>query len=278
MEYLRGWRALRNDPQWMGKVGIASLLQFVPVLGPIVGIGWNALMLRRAVSGQDAPLPRLELDLDYLKELLNVGFKGFLAQLLWSVPLYLVGVVSFCCMYAGMGGMMAMVAAGGAAGGEAGAGVGVLGSLCLMVALLGLYFGVVMVVVMPMQIAVLRAELTDDLNAATRIKEVLDHTKMLWKELVKGFFVMTMLGALAGAVSLLTLYIGLIPCIVILRVIHSYWRAELYQVYLQKGGQPLPVGPLDVGGGPPPAGGPPAPQPGPQAPQNGGWGGPPAQF
>jgi hypothetical protein len=281
MEYLRGWRALRNDPQWMGKVGVASLIilsaMCIPVVGQIVIIGWNALMLRRAVSGQDTPLPRMEFDFDYLSKLLNVGFKGFLAQLLWSLPLYVFGFGSVCCIYAGMGGAFSLVAAGGAAGGEAGAAGGMLGALCMMVAFFVIYFAVLIAVVMPMQIAILRAEITDDVNAAMRLKEVFDTTKMLWKELAKGFFVMWLLGIAASFVAIFTLYIGLFPCIVILSVIQAYWRAELYQAYLQKGGQPLPIGPLDVEGGDMANVQPGQPQqPGQQPP--GQWGGPPPQF
>ena len=75
MEYLRGWRAMRQDPQWTNKVLIASVLALsamcIPVFGQLVLTGWAALMLRRAVSGQDSPLPRMDFDFDYFMKLLN---------------------------------------------------------------------------------------------------------------------------------------------------------------------------------------------------------------
>lgn len=253
MDYLRGWRALRNDPQWVGKILTATVVLLtamcIPVVGQIVLIGWMALMLRRAVSGQDTPLPRMDFDFDYLSKLLNVGFKGFLAQLLWSLPLYLLGFAWACCFYAGMLGMGGFMAAGAASGGEAGAGLGALGSLCMMGGLFLAWFVMIFAVAMPMQIAIIRAELTDDVNAALRFKEVIEMTKMLWKELLVGFFVMSLIGMVATFGGMLLLFVGMYPAMIIMMVIQAYWRAELYQAYLKKGGQPLAIGPLDVEGG-----------------------------
>ena len=113
MEYLRGWRAMRQDPEWLKKIGVGALVTLsgmcIPIVGQIVLVGWTSLILRRAVSGVDAPLPRLDLDFDYLSKLLNVGFKGFLARLLWSLPVVVLVMGSFCCIYIAMGGA-AMVA------------------------------------------------------------------------------------------------------------------------------------------------------------------------
>lgn len=255
MDYLRGWRALRSDPGWVGKVLTATVIfltaMCIPVVGQIVLIGWSALMLRRAVSGQDTPLPRLDFDFDYLSKLLNVGFKGFLAQLLWSLPLYLLGFAWACCFYAGMIGVGGFMAAGASAGGEAGAGVGALGSLCMMGGLFLAWFAIILAVAMPMQVAMIRAELTDDVNAALKFKEVIEMTKMLWRELLVGFFVLGLIGMVAVFGGMLLLFVGVYPATVVVMVIQAYWRAELYQAYLQKGGQPLPIGPLDVPGGDP---------------------------
>ncbi len=250
MEYLRGWRAMRQDPQWMGKVGVGTLLVLsamcIPVVGQVVLLGWSSLMLRRAVSGVDAPMPRLELDFDYLGKLLNVGFKGFLARLLWSLPAMLIGMVCGCGMYVAMGGAVAAVGVGASAGGDVGAGLGGLGAICVMFGAFALFWVVIVAVSMPMQVAMLRAELSDDVNLAMRFKDVMAMTRLLAKELIVGYFVMSAIGMVGALFGLITLYIGLFPVIVVLTIIQTYYSAELYKVYLQKGGQPLPIGPLDV--------------------------------
>lgn len=238
MEHLRGWRALRQDPDWLKKLVIAGVIMLVPIVGPIVVTGWTSLMLRRAVSGQDGPLPRLDFDFDYLGKLLNTGFKGFLAQLLWSLPMVAVLMATYCCFYIAMIGAMA-----GLRGNEDMMGVVMI---CMIGGMMLVYMVLALAAVMPMVVAMLRAELTDDVAPAMRLKDVFAMTRMMAKELVVGQFILMLVGVAAMIFSLLTCYLGLLPAMAALQVIHAYWRAELYQRYLAMGGEPLAVGPLDV--------------------------------
>lgn len=238
MQHLRGWRALRQDPDWLKKLVIAGVISLVPIVGPIVITGWTSLMLRRAVSGQDTPLPRLDFDFDYLGKLLNTGFKGFLAQLLWSLPMMAVLMATFCCFYIAMFGMAA-----GLRGDEDAMG---LGMVCLVGGLMIVYPVLAIAAGLPMVVAILRAELTDDVAPAMRFKDVFAMTRLMAKELIVGQLVLLLVGVVAMIFSVVTLYLGLLPAMAALQVIHAYWRAELYKSYLEKGGEPLVVGPLDV--------------------------------
>lgn len=255
MEYLRGWRAIKSDPEGFRKVGMGALMvlcgMFIPVAGPLllqmVLLGWASLMLRRAVSGQDAPLPRLEFDIDYLKLLIEDGFKAFLVRLIWSLPMTAIIMASMCCMYAAMFGMMATAGVGAQAGGEVGAGIGGLAGMCMM---LGFWFALVVllqVVQMPLHMALIRVELTGDLNQGMRFKEVLDMTKMVFKELFFGQLVMGFIGFGCVLTGELMCFVGLFPAVIVMHVLMTFWHAEVYKVYLSKGGEPLPVGPLAVG-------------------------------
>lgn len=239
MQYLRGWRALRQDPRWTAKILIGSVLLLVPLVGPIVLSGWRALMLRRAVSGQDAPLPRLDFDMEYLKQLLMTGFKGFVVQLLWSLPLVVV-FLGGCLGCA----ISAFVAGAGAIAGDA------LGGLAVLCA--GLAFGVIALVLlilvsMPFQIAVLRAELTDDLDSAMRFKDVFAMTRVMAKELIVGQVVLGLLTVLVFLpFAVFTVGLGVYPANVVRQIVSVYWLAQIYERYREKGGEPLALGPLDV--------------------------------
>ena len=258
MQYLRGWTALRNDPNWVRVLTMGSALIlcgfFVPIVGPLllqlVLTGWTTLILRRAVSGQDSPLPRLDFDFSYLGKLVEEGVKGWLAALLWRMPMTFVMFASICCMYVGMGVMVSGgMAAGGAAGGEAGAGLGGLAAMCGIFAMMFVYIGLIQIMQMPVHMAYIRAEITGDLNQAMRFKDVMDMTKLMFKELFFGQIVMTFIsfGLVLGGE--LMCFIGLFPAMVVLNLIMTFWHAELYRVYLEKGGEPLPIGPLTVEGG-----------------------------
>lgn len=287
MEYLKGARVLRDDPEWMSKTFLAGLAAFVPVIGRIALIGWSSLILRRAISGQDSPLPRFDLDFDYLGKLLTVGFKGFLASILWSLPIVGLVMVGYCCFYGGVMVMMGGMVAAGEAGGEGGAVAGGIVSLVLGLTFLAVMIVAVMVISMLLIVGVTRAEIADDINVSLRFKETWAMTRMLFKELFIGFIVLYFAALLGSFVGFLTLCLGYPLVIGALAVIGAHYRAELYKVYLQKGGQPLPMGPLAVPGGDAalvqapgqpaqPQGG--APQPQGQPPQGGGWGPPPSQF
>jgi len=236
----------------MSKVGIGCVLvlsgMIIPVVGQVALLGWTSLALRRAVQGQDSPLPRLDFDFNYLGKLLGIGFKGFLARLIWSLPIMAIAMLFFCCAYAGMGAAVAGLSGGGNHSGDDGAVLGLVMTIVMLVMYL-LLFVVIMLLSLPIQIAMLRAELTDELNSAMKFGEVLAMTRMLLGDLIKGMIVMMLIGMAVGFVGVATCYIGLFPGVVVMAVIQTYWMAEIYKVYLQKGGTPLQVGPLDVEGG-----------------------------
>jgi hypothetical protein len=102
---------------------------------------------------------------------------------------------------------------------------------------------------LPLNIATLRAELTDDIGSAMRMKDVFAMTRLMMKELIVGQIVMMMLGfGVMLPFGLITLGLGLYPAAIVMQVVQAYWLAEVYKRYLEKGGEPLPIGPLEVPG------------------------------
>ncbi|MBZ0119725.1 MAG: DUF4013 domain-containing protein [Sandaracinaceae bacterium] len=253
MEYMRGWRALRADQEWTGKLMIGSLLFFstaiIPIVGQVALAGWLTLAMRRAVSGQDSPLPHLALDFSYLGKLMSVGFKAFLVRMIWSLPIIAVAMLFGCCMYLGVFASVAGIGAATEGSGDTGAAVGGIGMVVLMLVGFVLYFVAIVLISLPLQMAVLRAELTDDLNAGMRFGEVMAMTKMMLKELIVGQLVLSAISMGIALLGMMACYVGIFPAAVVISVIHAYYLAEIYKAYLAKGGQPLPVGPLDVEGG-----------------------------
>lgn len=253
MQYLRGWRALRQDPDGTNKVMWACLIFMtmfcVPLLGQIVLMGWTGLMIRRAVSGQDAPLPRLDFDFDYLTKLLTPGFKPFLARMLWSMPIVVIVMIFYVCMFGGMFIMAGGVAAGAEAGGGAGAGVGAVIGVLVMGGGWLVFMALIVLMNMVMMVVSLRVHITDDLSSAFKVGPVFKMTRMLMWELIGGGFVMYFLWLGIVVASMFTLYLMLPPGAVVMMIIMTYWQAELYRRYLEKGGEPLPIGPLAVEGG-----------------------------
>jgi hypothetical protein len=240
MDYLRGLRVLREDPEWLSKIGVGSLLllsgAFIPLLGQISLTGWNAVILRRAVAGQSQTLPRLDLDFDYLGKLLGCGFKAFLAAFIWGIPAAVLIVTAVGCLYVGA----LMTAVGGAAaGGDAGGALGGMGMLCVMgVGYPALMFFAILAG-LPAQVAAMRAELADDLNAALQFREVLDMTKRVLRELLIGTLVLAFVQWIFVMGSLLLCGLPLLPAMVAMLVARAHFAAQLYDLYVQRGGAPI---------------------------------------
>lgn len=241
MEYMRGWRALFKDPEWTKKLAIGSLLTVsalcIPMIGQLVLSGYGVLIVRRAVQGQDSPLPRLDFNMDYMGKLIGLGFKPMIAQLVYTFALVFPLLFGFYCVF-GIGGALA------AGAGDAGA--------IIAVVLIGigaiLYFVALLLVSAVTSVAGLRATLMEDLGAAMKPKAVWAMTKMLLKELIVGGIVIGLISMPIILVGELMLLIGIFPAAIIVMHIQLFYAAEVYKRYLEKGGEPLPVGPVEVPG------------------------------
>ncbi|RLB48071.1 MAG: hypothetical protein DRJ42_24085, partial [Deltaproteobacteria bacterium] len=146
MDYLKGYRVFREDPEWVNKLLIGSMLllsaMVVPLLGQLALVGWHALIMRRAVHGQDAPLPDLELNLDYLGKLVGLGFKGMIARFLWSLPVIALVLGLGLCLYVGI---FTLVLGGVATAAESGESASVAGILAGACCAFGGYFAVMVI-------------------------------------------------------------------------------------------------------------------------------------
>lgn len=173
MNYLRGYSAFREDPEWTSKVGTAALLMLlsacIPVLPQLVVVGWTSLIARRALQGNPA-LPRLEFNMDYMGKLIGIGFKPFLAQILWSIPLIVLAVPTFCGLYFAL--IFGFIDA--SRSNEPPLAL----FLCFAAAMI-VWLPLVIAVSVPMMIARVRTELSDDLKAGTNFGEVIATTKLV---------------------------------------------------------------------------------------------------
>jgi hypothetical protein len=246
IEYLRGLRVVREDPEWMTKILVGTVLvvssMLIPILGPVALQGWVALIVRRAVEGQHAPLPRLEFDLDHLGKLLGIGFKPFIASFIWSLPGGFVIAGMAICLYLGSIAAFVGMSGGGDVPEETLVIVLVVVALALPVIVL-----MAMLLMMPAHMAALRAELTDDLSAGLQFGEVMAMTRSVFRELFVGMLALAGMQLVFTLISLPLCYLPLFPGMVVLNVTRGHLAAQLYQLYLERGGAPLSAAPVAVG-------------------------------
>lgn len=237
MDHFVGFRRLRADPEGLTKLGVGSLLllsaMLVPFVGQIALRGWTALMVRRTTMEPEAPLPRLDLDLDYIGKLFGTGFKGFLISMLWSLPIALVLAPGIICLV--FGAVFAMSQSGDDPKALLclfGAGVPVLVVLGLLLAL-------------PAQIAGMRAEIADDFGPGLKFGEVLHATRLVFREALTATLVLGVVQAVLLPLSMLLCYLPLFPVAVAMMVAHAHVAGQLHRLSIERGAVPVAIGPTD---------------------------------
>jgi hypothetical protein len=105
-----------------------------------------------------------------------------------------------------------------------------------------LVFGVVIlvlqVIAMPMT---LRAGLSQDFRSAFSMVYVRDFLGKMWKEMLLSLLFLIVTAPFVLLAGLLLLFIGMYPATVILQFARFHFHYQLYELYLQRGGTPIPL-------------------------------------
>lgn len=245
MDTFRGFKVFRDDSEWTSKMLVASVLllsgMVVPIVGQAVLVGWSALLIRGQVNGRPAAWsPPLRFDFDYLGKLFGPGFRSWIARLVWSLPIGLVFGFVFGCLYVGM--FVAAAGAAGAARDGGGAGAGIAAFIpCLMPIMMLILVPLAIVASIPATVAALRVELTDDLKQGMNFRAVMDMTKLIFREALKGTLLLTLVSIPLVLLGELCCFVGIFPAIYVIMVANCHFQAQLYGAYLAKGGAPLTI-------------------------------------
>lgn len=236
MDHFRGFKLLRQDPEWVSKLAIASLFIFsagiIPLLGQILLQGWYARVFRHVARGEGAPLPPIKLDMDSLGKLLGAGIKPTIVAIVWQIPIMFVVLPLLGVTYAGL-----IIALTSNQGDEV-----VLGALvCFGVALV-LLVPLLMLLTLPLSVAMVRSELADDFGPGFQVGEILAFTRKNLGTLFRASLVHGLVGFFVGLpIGLLTCFIGMYPIIVVLSLCGQVVYADVYRKAVEEGMAPWPT-------------------------------------
>lgn len=88
MEFGRAFTFAFEDPDWIKKVGIAALVFLIPLIGPIILLGWGLEITRRVINNDPTPLPGW----DNFSEFVSKGFQAFVVSFAYALPIILLAV------------------------------------------------------------------------------------------------------------------------------------------------------------------------------------------
>ena len=187
MEIGKAFGFVTEDEQWITKVLIGGLIQFVPLLGTIAILGYSYRVALNVARGNPRPLPAWGEFGDFLGR----GFFALVIQIVYLLPLIvLYGVFLF------------LTVAGAAAAEDSEAVAGVLGLLSLC--LIPLQLVVALVCVFASLAAIMRYLATDSLGEAFKFGEVI----ATLRNHIGSFLMILAVGILAG----LAAGLGVIAC------------------------------------------------------------------
>jgi hypothetical protein len=217
------------SPNWFLNILLGSVCFFlIPIVGPIVMLGYRYEALEQVLRDPNRRVP--DFDFGRFGEYLSRGIWPFLvglvAGLLW-VPVIVVMYLAFLAGLAFAVGLMEDNA-----------------PLLLIPMVFAFYAGLMLAIVF-MAIALvpltLRAGLTRDFGRAFDLAFAIRFLKLTLWESVLGFLYLYITGIFITMFGLLLLCIGVYPAGLVMFLAQGHLELQLYQIFLSRGGDPIPM-------------------------------------
>ena len=220
MKYIQPFTYFLRKPSTGWKnVGIGCICAFVPIAGQLVWFGYRAevnddldhdpAMARYSDFNADRLMP-------YLQRGIGPGVTNLLVSIAFILPLY-VGVF--------IGGMLAGMAAI-----DPFLVMGLTACVCYLVVM------VMMAIVWPMEIHAMK---TRKLQLVAEFKFAIGFLRVVGLETFVTIFLFNMLGQVLLLLGMLFFCVGVYPAAVIYTMAEQHLMLQLYQRYIEEGGQPV---------------------------------------
>ncbi len=229
MRYSRSVSWIFEQKDWPLTLLWLAAASLVPMVGQIVANGYQAAATVELGRG-GAPEQVRPFDLNRLADYLIKGLRLFLVGLVASVvlvPVILVGIFGL-----GIAGAVAGAAAG--SGGEP--------SVLVLLLLAG---GVLALALLAMGVASLvaplwlRAAYLEDLGSAYDLEFCKDFWRRVGWTAMACHLGMALLAIVLVLMGMLACFVGIFPAIAIVFLAQAHLYAQLYRIYLDRGGMPI---------------------------------------
>ena len=228
MQYWRSYSYVFEHPDWIRNVIFIIICQFIPVVGPLVLLGYQFDVVESLLRGN--PAPYMAFDFNRFVEYLTRGLWPFLVGIVVAIVLVPLVYIVFIGLF--FGGAALVSAVGEDAAGPMIAVFGTLGFI--------FYFAFLIGINMILQPMFLAAGITQEFNAAFNLTYVRTFLQMAWKEMLLGGLFLMFSGMLCAFGGMLVCFVGVYFSAVLIAYAQAYMYYQLYCVYLSRGGAPLP--------------------------------------
>jgi hypothetical protein len=171
-----------------------------------------------------------------------MGIKPFIGTMIYMMPmmfiLYFVWFAAFFVV--GFGTSILMVGLRHTDGGAAVAGL--LVAVIFVVVFIALMAGTI-ALMYPLKAVLTAVEVTGKFEYAWKFKEILAYLRTLRPHYLKAFLGFQVGSMICMFLGVLCCYVGMFPAMTIAMAANAHVRAQLYRIYLARGGAPFPWGP-----------------------------------
>ena len=237
IEYFRAYQAVLTSPNWIVNLlwGMLAVLSasVIPFVGSLLWTGYLYECVEGWLASRGTRYP--DFDPSRFGDYLTRGVWPFLVQLLlwvlvWAIfaGLY-VGLIVFAAIAASAGDQYALVIFGA--------------GLPVFVLLLATLLLLAMVCLSPLM---LRAGLSQDLAIAFNLKWWRDFLRRVGLEMVLSCLFLAITGMLMTAAGCLIVGIGSYAAWAWVTMANAHLTWQLYELYLSRGGEPIPLKPKKI--------------------------------
>ncbi len=232
MNYLAALTDFFKSPKWVNSLLLGGLCILIPVVGPIVVIGWHVSGFWGRKNPEDfASYPIF--DFSNFVKYLERGVWPFLVTLvvpLLMAPVSMVMMLSF---------IPAQIAAGQSHGHEA---VQALSAMSFMG--FGLLWVVLfLVILLVMQPLIIVASITQDFASAFNWRRLKSFVTLMWPETLVSVLFIWFASFLLMVVGMAAFCVGIYFTMAVLYFVNAHLGWQLYHLYLVRGGEPIPLSP-----------------------------------
>ena len=221
MHYMQAYKFVFDHPNWVANLLLGTVAQIIPVVGPIVFMGYVAEVIEslHRYPGHQYP----DFNFDKFGDYLMRGLWPFLVAMVASLV-----VMPVAMMMPLMLPLMALVDSPA---------VHVVAFLLWIV----LYFASFVVMGFVMVPMLLRSALMQNFPDAFSWTFISDFIGKMWMDMVVAFLFHAVMATLVVMVGLMLFCIGYLPAMVLALFAQWHLMYQLYEVYLSRGGQPIPL-------------------------------------
>jgi hypothetical protein len=218
MEFGRAFTYAFQDPDWLKKVGIAAVVFLIPIIGPIVLLGWGLEITRRVINDDPDPLPGW----DNFSAFISTGFQAFVVTLAYSLPLILLAICNQFVQVATFG----VVAASNSSDTTSLSMIITVVSLC-MVCLISI-FGIAAGVITP--VAMGRLAVSGEVGAAFRFREIFGLLRAAPGPYLLEILVVGLAYTILAPIGMLVCGIGLLAVMAYMTTLSAHLTGQAYKV------------------------------------------------